>query len=69
MSFAGYFFYLTRRATGALVVGAVVHGLFDFSIITGELTGELYAGTLAALLVYPVVGAIVLIGRRRIEPS
>ena len=69
VSFAGYFFYLTRRATGTLVVGAVIHGLFDFSITTGELTGELYAGTVAALLVYPVVGAIVLIGRRRIEPG
>ena len=52
VSFAGYFFYLTRRATGTLLVGAVIHGLFDFSIITGELTGELYAGTL-------VVGAVI----------
>ena len=69
VSFAGYFFYLTRRATGTLVVGAVIHGLFDFSITAGELTGELYAGTVAALLVYPVVGAVVLARRRRIEPN
>ena len=67
VSFAGYFFYLTRRATGTLIVGAVVHGLFDFSLLTGELSGEFYAGTIAGLLVYPVVGAIVFIRRRRIE--
>ena len=68
VSFAGYFFYLMRRASGTLIVGAVIHGLVDFSITTGELTGELYAGTVAALLAYPVVAAIVLAGRRRIEP-
>ena len=27
---AGYFFYLTRRVSGGLVVPAVVHGLWDF---------------------------------------
>ena len=35
---------------------------------SGELTGVLYTGTTGALLVYPVVGAIVFIRRRHIEP-
>ena len=35
VSFAGYFFYLTRRVSGGLVVPAVLHGLFDFSILSG----------------------------------
>ena len=69
VSFAGYFFYLIRRSTGTLIVGALVHGLFDFSIVTGQLTGDFYTGTLAALLLYPVVGAVVFIRRRRIEPA
>ena len=67
VSFAGYFFYLTRRAAGTLLVGAVVHGLFDFSITTTEIGGENYAGAVAALLIYPALGAIVLLRRRHIE--
>lgn len=29
VSFAGYFFYLTRRVSGGLLLPAIVHGLFD----------------------------------------
>ena len=35
VSFAGYFFYLTRRVSGGNVLNSVLHGLFDLSIITG----------------------------------
>jgi membrane protease YdiL (CAAX protease family) len=35
VSFAGYFLYLTRRVSGGLLVPAVIHGLFDFSITSG----------------------------------
>ena len=40
VSFAGYFFYLTRRVSGGLVVPAVVHGLFDFSILSGAVVED-----------------------------
>ena len=70
VSFAGYFFYLTRRVSGGLVVPAVVHGLFDFSILSAAVgDGEAYAGSLAAILAYPVVGGVLLARRRRIELS
>ena len=32
---AGYFFYLTRRVSGSNVVNSILHGLFDFSLLTG----------------------------------
>jgi len=69
VSFAGYFFYLTRRVSGGLVVPAVLHGLFDFSILSGAVAGDAtYAGAIAAILAYPVVAVILLVGRHRIEP-
>jgi uncharacterized protein len=38
VSFAGYFFYLTRRVSGGLLVPIVVHALFDFSLLSGSIT-------------------------------
>ncbi|TCI97654.1 CPBP family intramembrane glutamic endopeptidase [Aeromicrobium sp. IC_218] len=71
VSFAGYFFYLTRRVSGGNVVNSVLHGLFDFSLLTGTailVDQETYLGSLAAVAAYLVVGLVVLVGRRRIEP-
>ena len=72
VSFAGYFFYLTRRASGGNVVNSVIHGLFDFSILSG--TAILadqggYVGMGAALLAYVVVGVLLIVRRHRIEPE
>ena len=70
VSFAGYFFYLTRRVSGGLVLPAVVHGLFDFSILSESVGGDgSYAGGVAAILAYPVVAVILLVRRHRIEPG
>ena len=69
VSFAGYFFYLTRRVSGGLVVPAVIHGIFDFSILSGAVAGDgAYAGGLAPILAYPLVAGILLVRRHRIEP-
>ena len=69
VSFAGYFFYLTRRVSGGLVVPAVLHGLFDFSILSGTVVDDpAYAGGVAAILAYPIVAIILLVRRHRIEP-
>jgi membrane protease YdiL (CAAX protease family) len=36
-AFAGYFFYMTRRASGGLVVPILAHGLWDFGSFTNAL--------------------------------
>ena len=69
VSFAGYFFYLTRRVSGGLIVPALIHGLFDFSILSGAADDKPYTGGLAAIVVYPLVAVILLVRRHRIEPS
>ena len=48
---------------------AVIHGLFDFSILSATVVSDdVYAGGLAAILAYPLVAGILLARRRRIEP-
>ncbi len=71
VSFAGYFFYLIRRVSGGNVLNSVIHGLFDFSIITGTaiaIDQGGYIGSAAAILAYLVVGILLIVRRRHIEP-
>ncbi len=71
VSFAGYFFYLIRRVSRGNVLNSVIHGLFDFSILSGTaivVDQGAYLGSLAAILAYLVVGIVLIIRRRRIEP-
>lgn len=71
VSFAGYFFYLIRRASRGNVLNSVIHGLFDFSILTGTAIAVdqgAYPGGLAAILAYLIVGSLLLVRRRSIEP-
>lgn len=72
VSLAGYFFYLTRRVSGSNALNSVMHGLFDFSLLTGTvilLDQQGYAGTFAPLLAYPILAIILLVKRRSIEPA
>ena len=70
VSFAGYFFYLTRRVSGGLLVPGIIHGLFDFSILSGAVVEDAtYAGGLASIAAYPLVAIILLVRRRHIEPA
>ena len=67
---AGYFFYVIRRRTGGLLVPALVHGLWDFSLISASVVpGEGYLGTLGPLVVLVVVAVLVLVRRKHIEPA
>ncbi|SOD75179.1 hypothetical protein SAMN05892883_4384 [Jatrophihabitans sp. GAS493] len=67
---AGYFFYLTRRVSGGLVVGAILHGLWDFSLVSGSVVaGHTYAGAAVAILADVVMLVIVLLRRHHIEPA
>ncbi|WP_137874299.1 CPBP family intramembrane glutamic endopeptidase [Rhodococcus sp. Q] len=72
VSIAGYFFYLTRRVSGSNAVNSVMHGLFDFSLLTGTvilLDQQAYVGTFAPLLAYPILVIILLVRRKSIEPA
>jgi membrane protease YdiL (CAAX protease family) len=73
VSFAGYFFYLIRRVSGSNILNSVLHGLFDFTILTGTAIippgGQGYPGAVLAVLVYVICGIIVLIRRHQIEPA
>lgn len=71
VSFAGYFFYLVRRVSHSNAVNSILHGLFDFMILTGTAiipVGEpAYSGVAVAVLVYLVLGIVLLIRRHHIE--
>ncbi|KAF0844846.1 hypothetical protein FNL39_11078 [Nocardia caishijiensis] len=70
VSVAGYFFYLTRRVTRGNVANSVIHGLFDFSLLTGTailVDQTFYPGTLLPMLVYPLLAIILLVRRHSIE--
>lgn len=72
VSFAGYFFYLIRRVSGGNILNSVLHGLFDFSILTGSailVDQDAYLGTGFALLAYLVIGILVVVRRHRLEPT
>ncbi len=67
---SGYFFYLTRRRTGGLVIPAVLHGLWDFSLISGAVVaGKAYPAGGLAILAILVMTILVLAKRRKIEPE
>ncbi|MCW2757811.1 MAG: family intrarane metalloprotease [Nocardioidaceae bacterium] len=72
VSFAGYFFYLSRRVSGTNIVNSVLHGLFDFSLLTGTVVlvdQDAYIGSAAAILAYLICAVVVLVRRRTIEPA
>lgn len=66
---AGYFFYLIRRRAGTLLVGMLVHGLWDFSLIsTSVATGTSGIRGGIGILVMIVLFIVVLARRKKIEP-
>lgn len=70
VTFAGCFFYLTRRVSRGLILPAILHGMFDFSLVsTSVVQGEAYAGALAAIAAYIIIAIILLVRRHRIEPT
>jgi uncharacterized protein len=70
VSLAGYFFYLIRRVSRGNIVNSVIHGLFDFSIVSGSavtIGQHIYGGALAPILVYVILAVVLLVRRRHIE--
>ncbi|HVV14065.1 CPBP family intramembrane glutamic endopeptidase [Amycolatopsis sp.] len=67
---AGYFLYLVRRRSGGLLVPGLVHGLWDFSLISSSLVpGESYLGPVLNVLAVIVLAALLYVRRRRITVS
>jgi hypothetical protein len=67
---AGYFLYLVRRRTGNLVAAAVVHGLWDFSLLSGAVVPDHgHAGPIAGVLALVVLAVVVFVRRHHIEPA
>lgn len=72
VSLAGYFFYLIRRVSGSNALNSVMHGLFDFALLSGAgilLDQAFHPGTLAPILAYPVIAILLLVKRRDVERS
>ena len=73
VSFAGYFFYLIRRVSRSNILNSILHGGFDFMILSGTAIipeGEdPHPGVILAVLVYLVGGILVLVRRHHIEPE
>jgi uncharacterized protein len=70
VSLAGYFFYLMRRVSRGNVLNSAIHGLFDFSIVSGTaiiVSQRAYIGTAAAILVYIILIVVLLVRRHHIE--
>jgi hypothetical protein len=74
VAFAGYFFYLIRRVSRSNILNSVLHGMFDFTLITATqivpVGGKMHAaGAVLAILVYIVCGILLLVRRHEIEPA
>ncbi|GLZ38828.1 CPBP family intramembrane glutamic endopeptidase [Actinokineospora sp. NBRC 105648] len=67
---AGYVFYLIRRRSGGLLVPAVLHGLWDFSLLSGAVVpGRTYAGSVIVVIGLVVLIVVVLVRRGHVEPE
>ena len=73
VSFAGYFFYLIRRVSGGNVMNSIIHGLFDFSLISGTVIladQEPYLlGSLAGIAAYVLSITAIVVCRNRVNPA
>ena len=67
----GYFFYLMLRVSGVLLLPMLVHGLWDFSLLSPQLgpDPEGYAGSVLVILLQVVLIVLLLVRRHRIEPA
>ena len=67
---AGYFFYLVRRRSGGLLMPAILHGLWDFGLISGSVVPDKsYLGAALFILADLALIIIVLVRRHRIAPE
>ncbi|KRB46059.1 hypothetical protein ASD90_09990 [Terrabacter sp. Root181] len=66
---AGYFFYLIRRRSGGIWLPMLVHGLWDFSLVSaGVVPGKSYPLVIVAILTMIGLVVLLLVRRHHIEP-
>jgi len=65
---AGYFFYVTRRVSGLLIVSMIIHGLWDFGLFTNTLSTPTGAGGIIFILVDIVLAIVAVVTIRKVFP-
>ncbi len=65
---AGYFFYLIRRVSGLLIVSMIVHGLWDFGLLTNTMSTPMGLGVAAFILADIVLAVVALVTVRKVFP-
>lgn len=65
---AGYFFYVTRRVSGLLIVSMIIHGLWDFGLFTNTLSTPPGFGSIAFILADVVLAILAIVTIRKIFP-
>lgn len=65
---AGYFFYLIRRVSGLLIVSIIVHGLWDFGLLTNTLSTPMGFGVAAFIVIDIVLAVVALVTIRKVFP-
>ncbi|MFG3081230.1 CPBP family intramembrane glutamic endopeptidase [Streptomyces parvulus] len=71
VSTSGYFFYLCLRVGSTLLLPMLVHGLWDFSLVSNTVGTDpkTSPGTILPILLQIALIILVIIKRRRIEPA
>lgn len=65
---AGYFFYVTRRTSGLLIVSMIVHGLWDFGLFTNTLSTPPSNGAVVFILADVVLAIVAFVTIRKVFP-
>lgn len=65
---AGYFFYVTLRVSGLLIVPMIVHGLWDFGALTNTLSNPPALGASAFILADVVLAILAIVTIRKVFP-
>ncbi|WP_395726089.1 lysostaphin resistance A-like protein [Nakamurella sp.] len=65
---AGYFFYITLRVSGLLIVPMIVHGLWDFGAITNTLSNPPSLGASAFIIADIVLAILAIVTIRKVFP-
>lgn len=65
---AGYFFYVTRRVSGLLIVSMIVHGLWDFGLFTNTLSSPPGLGVAVFIVADIVLAILAIVTIRKVFP-
>ena len=65
---AGYFFYVTRRVSGLLIVSMIIHGLWDFGLFTNTLSDPPGLGVAIFIVADIVLAIVAIVTIRKVFP-